>query len=153
MSSNSTHDDNDDDRSRKRLREEDHEDGKEKKKKKKSSSSKKAALLRLASDLKVFEDDLGPDGVSAGLVDDDNLYVWEASIFGPEESPWEGGVFSLSMVFPETYPMKPPLVRFTTEVFHPNVYADGTLCVDILQDAWSPVQSVASVLKSIQSLR
>ena len=90
--------------------------------------------------------------MSAGLVDDDNLYVWEASIFGPEESPWEGGVFSLSMVFPETYPMKPPLVRFTTEVFHPNVYADGTLCLDILQDAWSPVQSVASVLKSIQSL-
>ena len=151
MSSNSTHDD--DDRSRKRSRE-DREDGKEKKKKKKSVVKKKnkAALLRLASDLKVFDDDLGPDGVSAGLVDDENLYVWEASIFGPEESPWEGGVFSLSMVFPETYPMKPPLVRFTTEVFHPNVYADGTLCLDILQDAWSPVQSVASVLKSIQSL-
>ena len=137
----------------KRTREEGDEE-REKKKKKKSVVKKKtnAALLRLSRDLKVFEDELGPDGVSAGLVDDDNIYVWEASIFGPNESPWEGGVFSVSMVFPDTYPMKPPLVRFTTEVFHPNVYADGTLCLDILQDAWSPVQSVSSILKSIQSL-
>jgi ubiquitin-conjugating enzyme E2 A len=142
--------DGEDGGSRKRTRGRDDDDDKKKRKKVKSVS--KAALLRLARDLKVFEEDRGPDGVCAGLVDDDNLYVWEASIFGPEGSPWEGGVFSISMVFPETYPMKPPLVRFTNEVFHPNVYADGTLCLDILQDAWSPVQSVSSILKSIQSL-
>ena len=40
-----------------------------------------------------------------------------------------GGVFSLRMTFGEQYPEKPPRVRFTSEVFHPNVYSDGTLCM------------------------
>ena len=110
-----------------------------------------SAVLRLMSDLRHMEEN-GPDGCSAGPADDDNLFVWRASVVGPEDTPWEGGVFSLTMVFPETYPNKPPLVRFLNEVFHPNVYVDGTLCLDIIQDAWSPVQTVASILQSIQSL-
>lgn len=44
-----------------------------------------------------------------------------------------GGVFSLRITFTERYPDKPPRVRFTSEVFHPNVYQDGTLCMDIIQ--------------------
>jgi ubiquitin-protein ligase len=37
------------------------------------------------------------------------------------------------MIFTEQYPAKPPRVRFTTDVFHPNVYKDGQLCLDIIQ--------------------
>jgi ubiquitin-conjugating enzyme E2 A len=43
-------------------------------------------------------------------------------------------------------------VRFTSDVFHPNVYSDGTLCMDVLQDKWSPCQNVSTILTSIQSL-
>jgi len=32
------------------------------------------------------------------------------------------------------------------------VYADGSICLDILQNAWSPIYDVAAVLTSIQSL-
>ncbi len=32
------------------------------------------------------------------------------------------------------------------------VYKDGTLCLDIIQDAWSPVYTVSTILTSIQSL-
>jgi ubiquitin-protein ligase len=63
-----------------------------------------------------------------------------------------GGVFSLRMTFGEQYPEKPPRVRFTSEVFHPNVYSDGTLCMDIIQDQWSPIHNVCTLLTSIQSL-
>lgn len=56
------------------------------------------------------------------------------------------------MTFGEQYPEKPPRVRFTSEVFHPNVYADGTLCMDIIQDQWSPIHNVSTLLTSIQSL-
>ena len=59
-----------------------------------------------------------------------------ASLVGPDESPWEGGIYSLRLTFPEDYPSKAPKVRFTTDMFHPNVYADGTLCLDIIQDLW-----------------
>ena len=61
-------------------------------------------------------------------------------------------MFSLRLTFPETYPDKPPRVRFLTEVYHPNVFSDGSLCLDIIQDAWSPVTTVSSLLTSIQSL-
>lgn len=78
--------------------------------------------------------------------------MWNATIFGPDETAWEGGIFGLRITFGEHYPEKPPRVRFTTEVFHPNVYTDGTLCLDLLQDQWSPCHNVSSLLTSIQSL-
>lgn len=37
-------------------------------------------------------------------------------------------------------------------MFHPNVYSDGNLCLDIIQDNWSPIYTVSSILTSIQSL-
>ena len=56
------------------------------------------------------------------------------------------------MDFTEEYPNKPPKVKFATRLFHPNVYADGNICLDILQNQWSPIYDVSAVLTSIQSL-
>ena len=39
-----------------------------------------------------------------------------------------------------------------TKMFHPNIYSDGSICLDILKHAWSPVYDVSSILTSIQSL-
>lgn len=74
------------------------------------------------------------------------------TLAGPEESPWEGGIFSLRITFTERYPDKPPKVRFLGEMYHPNVYADGNLCLDLLQDQWSPCHNICTLLTSIQSL-
>eukprot|EP00741_Cyanophora_paradoxa_P008302 tig00001286_g8031.t1 len=109
------------------------------------------SVLRLLTDLKQIKQE-PPEGCSASPISDDNLYIWSATIFGPDESPWEGGVYSLRLTFTEAYPDKPPKVRFTCEMFHPNVYSDGTLCLDIIQDAWVPTYTVATILTSIQSL-
>jgi hypothetical protein len=46
--------------------------------------------------------------------------VWQAVIFGPDDTPWEGGTFSLILEFGEEYPNKPPKVRFVSKVYHPN---------------------------------
>ena len=32
------------------------------------------------------------------------------------------------------------------------VYSDGTLCLDIIQDSWSPCHTICTLLTSIQSL-
>ena len=73
-------------------------------------------------------------------------------IFGPEDTIWEGGCFNLILEFPQDYPNKPPKVKFLTKLFHPNMYADGGICLDILKTTWSPVYDVSAILTSIQSL-
>ena len=82
----------------------------------------------------------------------DSLFKWEAVIFGPDDTIWEGGCFNLTLEFTEQYPNKAPKVKFITKIFHPNVYADGQICLDILKHMWSPVYDVSSILTSIQSL-
>ncbi|CBX91575.1 hypothetical protein LEMA_uP070830.1 [Plenodomus lingam JN3] len=54
------------------------------------------------------------------------------------------------MHFDEAYPNKPPSVKFISQMFHPNVYGTGELCLDILQNRWSPTYDVAAILTSIQ---
>jgi len=54
------------------------------------------------------------------------------------------------MHFEEQYPNKAPGVKFISQMFHPNVYGTGELCLDILQNRWSPTYDVAAILTSIQ---
>ena len=39
-----------------------------------------------------------PAGISAAPVNESNLFVWNASIVGPDDSPWEGGIYALRFV-------------------------------------------------------
>lgn len=92
-----------------------------------------------------------PTGIT-GAPAVDNIMQWSAVIFGPDDTPWEGGTFKLSLVFSEDYPNKAPQVKFITKMFHPNIYADGAICLDILQNQWSPIYDISAILTSIQSL-
>ena len=82
----------------------------------------------------------------------DNFFRWDAMIFGPSDSPFEGGVFRLTIDFPSEYPFKPPIVTFKTKIYHPNINAAGGICLDILKSQWSPALGVSMVLLSILSL-
>ncbi|CAB3367404.1 ubiquitin-conjugating enzyme E2-17 kDa-like [Cloeon dipterum] len=108
------------------------------------------ARRRLMRDFKRLQED-PPPGVSAAPTDN-NIMVWNAVMFGPAETPFEDGTFKLTMEFNEEYPNKPPTVKFVSKMFHPNVYADGGICLDILQNRWSPTYDVSAILTSIQSL-
>lgn len=92
-----------------------------------------------------------PTSCSAGPVGDD-VYHWQASIMGPPDSPYAGGVFFLSIHFPTDYPFKPPKISFTTKIYHPNINSNGNICLDILKDQWSPALTISKVLLSICSL-
>jgi len=106
-----------------------------------------------------------PEGIFAGPVDEENFLEWEALITGPEGTCWEGGIFPAKLVFPTDYPLSPPKMKFNCDMFHPNVYADGRVCISILHppgddptgyecrsERWSPVQSVEKILLSVVSL-
>jgi ubiquitin-conjugating enzyme E2 A len=108
------------------------------------------ARRRLITDLKRLEkEDI--NGIFAVPLDN-NILVWEAVIFGPEETPWERATIKLILEFTDEYPTKPPEVKFVTNMFHPNVYHTGKICLDILTKEWSPIYDVATILTSIQSL-
>eukprot|EP00039_Didymoeca_costata_P025128 m.12427 g.12427 ORF g.12427 m.12427 type:complete len:127 (-) comp4651_c0_seq1:24-404(-) len=106
------------------------------------------ARLRLSKDYKNLKKD-PPPGIMASPTEN-NIMLWNAVIFGPPDTPFEDGVFNLSLEFTEEYPNKAPVVKFVTEMFHPNVYADGAICLDILQDRWTPTFNVSGILTSIQ---
>lgn len=61
-----------------------------------------------------------PPGIAAGPVDESNYFLWEAVIMGPEDTYYEGGVFTAILTFPSDYPMSPPKMRFTCPMWHPN---------------------------------
>lgn len=68
-----------------------------------------------------------PEGITAGPVSEDDLFLWEALIQGPEGTPYEGGIFPAELKFPRDYPLSPPSMRFEGGVWHPN----GTYCHEI----------------------
>ncbi|XP_027202887.2 ubiquitin-conjugating enzyme E2 B-like [Dermatophagoides pteronyssinus] len=105
---------------------------------------------RLMRDFKRIQDD-PPPGISAAPHDND-IMRWNAVIFGPPGTPYEDGTFHLTLQFSDDYPNKPPSVKFVSKMFHPNIYTDGSICLDILQTRWSPTYDVSAILTSIQSL-
>jgi ubiquitin-conjugating enzyme E2 D/E len=108
------------------------------------------ALKRLAKELADLRKD-PPPNCSAGPQGDD-LLSWQATIMGPVGSPYQGGVFFLKIQFPLDYPFKPPKCWFTSRIYHPNINANGGICLDILKDQWSPALTISKVLLSICSL-
>ncbi|ORD99211.1 UBC15 [Hepatospora eriocheir] len=101
---------------------------------------------------------------SIGLIDD-NLFEWEVVLFGPKDSLHESAIYRAKMSFPSNYPDAPPSFKFTSKMWHPNISADGTVCISILHKAgndefgyesiderWLPVRTPETVILSIISL-
>ena len=108
------------------------------------------SIKRLKKELEEITND-PPTNCSAGIKNE-NIFTWEASIIGPEKTPYENGVFKLLIFFPDDYPFKPPKVKFDTRIFHPNINKHGSICLDILSKNWSPALTISKVLLSICSL-
>ena len=109
------------------------------------------SLKRIQKDLKDLETEPVMN-CSAGPINKNNLYEWQATIIGPTNSPYAGGIFNLKINFTDKYPFKPPRVKFITKIYHPNIDSVGNICLDILNVNWSPVISVTKLLLSISSL-
>ncbi|KAI9505437.1 hypothetical protein GGI25_005257 [Coemansia spiralis] len=121
----------------------------------------RAASIKLQKELKYLTENGNPS-FSVGLADDENLFEWIVTLFGPQDTYYEGGIFKAVLKFPYNYPYEPPTMQFQSELWHPNVYEDGRVCISILhkpgedpsgyempEERWSPAQTVETILMSV----
>ena len=83
---------------------------------------------------------------------DNDLCHLLGGIEGPPETPYEGGVFWLTIRVPQDFPFKPPKIRFLTRIYHPNIDRLGNICLDLLGAQWCPAISLDKVILSILSI-
>ncbi|KAG8364803.1 hypothetical protein BUALT_Bualt18G0036700 [Buddleja alternifolia] len=80
-----------------------------------------------------------------------NIYHWHATLLGPPNNPFAGGKFILNIHFQPEHPLKPPMVRFQTNIFHPNISPScGGISMRILRQFWVPLMSMFKLLDSIR---
>ncbi|KAI5187001.1 ubiquitin-conjugating enzyme E2 D [Nematocida homosporus] len=112
-------------------------------------------IMKELKDIKETEASMTGEGSERILfiapVDDSDLYNWKGRISPPKGSNYHGGTFYLDIKFPTDYPFKPPRIRFLTRIFHPNINTNGTICLDILSEKWSPALTITKVMMSICS--
>eukprot|EP00747_Dinoflagellata_sp_TGD_P171177 gnl/TRDRNA2_/TRDRNA2_204606_c0_seq1.p1 gnl/TRDRNA2_/TRDRNA2_204606_c0~~gnl/TRDRNA2_/TRDRNA2_204606_c0_seq1.p1 ORF type:complete len:158 (-),score=24.13 gnl/TRDRNA2_/TRDRNA2_204606_c0_seq1:160-600(-) len=92
-----------------------------------------------------------PECYSAGPVVDD-LSVWQGVLTGPNNTPYEGGMFEVCVRLPDDYPFSPPKVKFMTKIFHCNISPDGQINLYILHGGWNPKFTLMEVLTAIKEL-
>ena len=113
------------------------------------------ALKHLRKELSYFCEDRC-DYIFACPIDVDDMFLWTASIPGPENSPYEDGFFNLKLEFPKDYPFKPPSIYFETKIYHPDIrLKDGFLdwrFLKFLKYEWKPSTRLIEILKAIQTL-
>ncbi|KAF3929750.1 hypothetical protein ABW19_dt0201577 [Dactylella cylindrospora] len=128
-----------------------------------SSSSASANLLK--RQLKQMQSDKDIPGISCGLHSDD-VYDWEVMLMIPDDCKYYGGgFFKARLQFPKEYPLLPPKMKFETPIWHPNIYANGNVCISILHppeedkygyesaaERWLPVHTPETILLSVISM-
>lgn len=129
-----------------------------------NASSSSAALI-LGKQFKQMQKDKDIPGISCGLVDN-NVFEWDVMLMIPDDcKDYGGGCFRARITFPTEYPHRPPKMRFQTPIYHPNIYANGEVCISILHqpeedrygyesasERWSPVQTPETILISVISM-
>lgn len=103
------------------------------------------AVARLRNELRELSQN-EDSGFSVGLKNE-NWFEWAVSFPGPEDTPYEGGFYLADLKFPHDYPNSPPEMVFITEMWHPNLFPDGRVCISILHppgdDVFNPAETSA----------
>ena len=77
---------------------------------------------------------------------------------GKAGTPYENGLYKLVIKFTEDYPSKAPDVRFEPLLWHMNIWKNGKICLNILNDndgtwhgKWQPTTTIPEILLAVQT--
>lgn len=108
-----------------------------------------AGIRRLKRELQRIVCD---DTITSIEINDDSLLNWTVTLCGQEGTRFVGQEFPLQISFKESYPFNAPTLRFLAPVDHICVGPNGDVCMDILQDAWSPALTAEMLLIAALSI-
>ncbi|RGP70852.1 ubiquitin-conjugating enzyme e2 d e [Fusarium longipes] len=95
------------------------------------------------------------EGFSVSLPPNESIHTWHVTMSAPESTVYHPGKFGILLTLPTDYPFKPPVVKFVTRIYHPNITNDnlGNVCLGLLKpDAWKPSTKLVSVLEALRNL-
>ena len=118
----------------------------------KNNHSRGESVLKRAKWELINFNKLHPSKCSVCPIEDDDIYNWKATIIGPDDSPYKGGIFFAHIFFPSDYPFKPLRLEFKTPIYHPNITRRGYIRLDIFEEEWSPALTIDKIFLSISSL-
>ncbi|KAH7310541.1 ubiquitin-conjugating enzyme/RWD-like protein [Stachybotrys elegans] len=96
-----------------------------------------------------------PSGFTVNLASEASIYTWNIVLAPPQSSVYAPGRYGIQLVLPTDYPFKPPVVKFVTRIYHPNVTNDslGNVCLGLLKsDVWKPSTRIIAVLDALYNL-
>ncbi len=78
----------------------------------------------------------------------DGMHEFYVHFNGPNDSPYQGGVWKIRVELPDAYPYKSPSIGFINKIYHPNVdEMSGSVCLDVINQTWSPMFDLVNVFE------
>ncbi|KAJ8357820.1 hypothetical protein SKAU_G00206140 [Synaphobranchus kaupii] len=122
--------------------------------KKKIQESKTGRFMekdkRILEELKYLHCD--PHPYCTVLPSETDFSFWKILLKGPPDTPYADGAFELYCQFGAEYPLKPPLVRFLTPIYHCNVNSVGRICHTIFDRNYSAHVTMKEILDAVFGL-
>ena len=110
------------------------------------------AIKRIQKELIDLGKEKSNSSWQAGPVDESNIFRWKATIKGPQNTPYDGGIFKFDIHFPGNYPQKAPIVTLRTKIHHVNMKQHQAPKLDILKEEWSQEMNISNIMTAIISL-
>ncbi|CRL30474.1 Ubiquitin-conjugating enzyme/RWD-like [Penicillium camemberti] len=111
------------------------------------------AMKRLSDEMRTYHNVENKTFLYLRPINADDMLLWEAVLKGPDDTPYEGGLWHLSIEMPQNYPLAPPTIHFTTKIIHPNIdFKNGKICFSLLDEEWSAVMTLQTTLEALQWL-
>ena len=97
---------------------------------------------RIMNDLKV----LRKNNIEFESIDTHNI---TCIIKGPKDTPYEKGLWKITISFPKNYPFSSPSIGFIDKIYHPNIdFNSGSICFNVLNEEWKPIYTANHIIET-----